>query len=182
MATIKFTYQGKTKDVYQNDSFIEDYSEDPEALGKIVRELADLSCDLSLDTAPWDGKTHLKSKVIVGYRGRGYRGRAVRFDFYHSIADTKEFLSEHMWYPGKGNRRIKARGLDSEFLKDVLYDLLCTIRCNAGIHELNYDEFCDQCGYDEDSRKAHSLYEQCCGFSRDIARVFNDEEIESFPS
>jgi len=173
----KEVYQGKNKEVYQNDAFIEDYSNDPEALAKIVRELTDLTCNLSLTNSPWDGEPRIMSDVRIGYRGR-----VLRFDFYNSLADSRDFFTEHEYYPVKGYPRIKARGLDSDFLKDSLYSLLCTIRFGAGAHELSFREFCDQYGYDEGSRKAYSLYERCCDFSRDISRVFSAEEIESFPS
>lgn len=162
MSTITFTYQGKNKEVYQNDAFIEDYSDEPEALAKIIRELTDLTCNLSLTAAPWDDKRHLKSEVTIGYRGN-----KLQFDFYHSLKDTEEW----------GIRRF-----DSTFLKDVLYSLLCTIKSDAGIYELDFDEFCAEYGYDEDSCKAHRAYRQCCAFSSRTARVFSDEEIGSFPS
>lgn len=177
MTTIECKYQNKTKDVYQNDAILYEYSDDPEVLGKIVRELEFITCNLSLADAPWDGKPRVMCDARIGYRGR-----VLRFDFYHSLADTKEFLTDHKWYPAQGVPRIKARGLDSEFLKNSLYSLLCTIRCEAGIHELSFTRFCDEYGYDTDSRKAYALYERSCDFSRDIAHVFSSEEIGSFPS
>lgn len=177
MTTITFKYQGKSKEVYQNDAVLYEYSVDPDALGKIIRELTDLTCSLSLSNAPWDGEQRIMSDVRIGYRGR-----VLRFNYYNSLADSKDFFTEHEYSPVKGYPKIKARGLDSEFLKNTLYSVLCTIRCEAGTHELSFREFCDQFGYDEDSRKAYALYERCCDFSRDIARVFDDEEIGSFPS
>lgn len=171
MATIECTYQGKTKTIYQNDAFIEEYSDDPDALGNIIRELTDLTCNLSVANDPWYGMRRLMSKVTIGYRGRN-----LQFDFYHSIRDTEEWGTEEYYQPKK------ARRFDSNFLKNVLYSLLCTIKSDAGIHELDFYEFCSGHGYDEDSRKAYAAYERCCDFSRKIARVFSNEEIESFPS
>ena len=177
MATIECTYQGKTKTIYQNDAVLYEYSDDPDALGKIIRELEFITCNLSLSNAPWDGEQRIMSNVRIGYHGR-----VLRFNFYNSLANSRDFFTEHEYYPVKGYPKIKARGLDSDFLKDTLYSVLCTIRCEAGTHELSFREFCDEFGYDEDSRKAYSLYERCCDFSRDIARVFSSEEIGSFPS
>lgn len=162
MTTITFTYQGKSKEVHQNDAFIEKYSNAPEELAEIVRELTDLSCNLSYDKPTWDDNYHLKSEVTIRYRGEN-----LQFDFYHSIRNTEEW----------GISRF-----DSNFLKDVLYSLLCTIGLDTRIRELDFDAFCDEFGYDQDSRKAYEIYDRCCDFYSKVERVFSVEEIESFPS
>jgi len=44
-------------------------------------------------------------------------------------------------------------------LADVLYSLL--LDASVGRHAMSFGEFCEECGYDEDSRKALKVFEAC---------------------
>lgn len=161
---IKFNYKNFAKDVFQLDAFIDDYSNNPEQLAKIVRELVDVTCFISYSPAPWDenGIPRLKSNVELTYKGK-----TLRFDFWHSIADTIAFEHDE---------------LDSKFLGHVLYDLLCTIGSDAQFCDDSFKDFCDASGYDSDSHRALVQYKAWRKFAKAIMGVFDADELACFPS
>ncbi len=161
---IKFNYENFSKDVFQLDAFVEEYSDDPEKLAKIIRELVDVTCFMSYSPAPWDeyGIRRLKSNVKLTYKGK-----KLTFDFWHSMVDTAAFERDE---------------LDSKFLGHVLYSLLCTIRSDACFCDDSFKDFCDASGYDSDSLRALTQYKAGRRFAKKIMCVFNADELASFPS
>lgn len=51
---------------------------------------------------------------------------------------------------------------------DILYSLIMDSEA-AG---MSFDEWCENCGFDSDSRKAFNTYEQCCSIGKDLRKVF----------
>ena len=161
---IQFYYKDFAKDVYQLNGFVEQYSEYPEQLAKIIREIVDVSCFLSYSPAPWDemGIPQLKSNVELTYKGK-----TLHFDFWHSMVDTTAFERDE---------------LESEFLGHVLYDLLCTIGGDASFFEQSFNDFCDATGFNPDNCKTRSMYKSGRRFAKDILAVFERDELACFPS
>lgn len=161
---IQFNYDNFAKDVFQLDAFVEEYSEYPEQLAKIIQELVDVSCFLSYSPAPWDehGIPRLKSNVELTYKGK-----TLTFDFWHSMVDTTAFERDE---------------LESEFLGHVLYDLLCTIGGDASFFEQSFEDFCDASGFNPDNRQTRSMYKAGRRFAKDIMGVFDADELACFPS
>jgi hypothetical protein len=161
---IQFNYKDFAKDVYQLDGFVEQYSEYPEQLAKIIQELVDVSCFLSYSPAPWDEKgiPRLKSHVELTYKGN-----MLTFDFWHSMVDSLAFERDE---------------LESEFLGHVLYDLLCTIGSDAIFCDDSFKDFCDATGFNPDNRQTRSMYKSGRRFAKDIMGVFERDELACFPS
>jgi hypothetical protein len=42
----------------------------------------------------------------------------------------------------------------------------------------DFEEFCEELGYDPDSRKAERIYNECDKMARKLIRLFNDDEEE----
>lgn len=166
---IQFNYKDFAKNVYQLEGFVEQYSEYPEQLAKIIREIVDVSCFLSYSPAPWDemgilrrGILRLKSNVELTYKGK-----TLRFNFWHSMVDTTAFERDE---------------LESEFLGHVLYNLLCTIGGEASFFEQSFEDFCDAGGFNPDNRQTRSMYKSGSRFAKDILAVFERDELACFPS
>lgn len=55
----------------------------------------------------------------------------------------------------------------------VLFSLLLDMHCGAD----TFADFCANCGYDEDSRKAHEIYLACQQSGAKLRKVFTSEQI-----
>lgn len=78
-------------------------------------------------------------------------GKSVSFDFWGSINDRKN-------------------GKDPS-----AYSVLACISGDVNCPE-TFEDFCAECGYDEDSRKAFAKFERCAEFARELRAFFSDEE------
>lgn len=58
-------------------------------------------------------------------------------------------------------------------LRDVLYCLLL----DAEAIEYDFQDWCDNCGYDEDSRKAESMYQECLQLGLKLRKVLGEKHI-----
>lgn len=82
--------------------------------------------------------------------------KAIKFRFGDSIANTQK---------GEQPR---------------VYDVLTCIK-NDFFCPDNFKDFCDEYGYDEDSRKAHETFKRCLKQSHKLTLIFSDEEIKTLP-
>ena len=57
---------------------------------------------------------------------------------------------------------------------DVLNCLVADAQC---VEYSDFADFCAELGYDEDSRKAHSIYQACCDIRAKLNRMFNLDEL-----
>ena len=55
---------------------------------------------------------------------------------------------------------------------DVMYSLFMDGEA-AG---MSFDEWCENCGFDSDSRKAFNTYEKCCSIGKDLRKVFTAKQ------
>jgi len=64
---------------------------------------------------------------------------------------------------------------NKNFSKPRMYDILaCLQKYDVG----TFEDFCGEFGYNTDSRKAEKIYNAVCEEYKQIAMLFNDEEIE----
>ncbi len=68
-----------------------------------------------------------------------------------------------------------------EILSSMLYSILCCVRSEFFIPPI-FEDFCSDFGYDPDSRKAFSAWQNCLKISQKFQSVFTAKEIEFFPS
>ncbi len=61
------------------------------------------------------------------------------------------------------------------------YDILCAMKSDGLIQAQNFNEFCDELGYSNDSIKAKKLYKKVCIQRDKILKLFTIEELEAFP-
>lgn len=115
----------------------------------------------------------LKYTVTISREGR----KAYTFDFWSSINDT--YKSEAAFIAEDPNmRKVDMVRVKNSAVKPTAYDVLTCLSSDIGAHELTFEEFCDNHGYDADSRKAEKVYNAVCDQSRSLARLFNEEELD----
>jgi len=98
-------------------------------------------------------------------------GKQVEFDFHGSIADYEAAEIGVRTKGGFGYYLKKDKN------KRVLhaYDVLaCLTKDNPGM----FSDFCSEYGYEEDSRKAFSTYEDVCEEWKKVSSFFSASEIE----
>ena len=62
-----------------------------------------------------------------------------------------------------------------------LYDLLTIVSSEYDFNDSTFEEFCDEFGYDIDSRKAEKIYKNWTKQNIKFKKIFQDSEIEVFP-
>jgi len=63
----------------------------------------------------------------------------------------------------------------------VLYDILSSVGLDYSMGKYDFNEFCDELGYDNDSIKAHKTYKQCVKHSEKLEKIFDEYETYSMP-
>ncbi len=81
------------------------------------------------------------------------------FDYWGSIADAE-----------------KIRHGEGHGTKPSAYDILACLGVNMG--DVNFDEFCDNFGYDTDSITAEKTFKACKEEYRNLVLLFNQSELE----
>lgn len=154
----------------ENDGLIYEYSDDPEKLKE------------------WIEKNDLKIK----YRITGSEKQDAKDSNYNWLKG-----SNYYWL--NAEMQIKsARGLIQFIYKfsyinfmeykdkgklpeNVYYDVLCDCKINYNVPE-NFDEFCSEFGYNNDSMKDYKLHEECLKHNKLIKIIFDENIIDALPS
>lgn len=114
----------------------------------------------------------LKYTVTISREGR----KAYTFDFWSSINETYKKEVEHL--NRNFHHTIDMVRVYRTAIKPSAYDIFACLSCGTGTHELTFEEFCSDYGYDTDSRKAEKVYNAACDESRALARLFSEEELD----
>lgn len=74
-----------------------------------------------------------------------------------------------------GQSVVKSAQWAKDAIKPTAYDLLsCITKNDPG----EFEDFCAECGYDTDSRKAYSMWESVCEEWAKVSDFFTPEEME----
>lgn len=63
-----------------------------------------------------------------------------------------------------------------------LYDILTTIGSEGTINTNSFEDFCDELGFDYDSRKAHKAFNELQYLQRNISKIFDKTDLYDFPN
>jgi hypothetical protein len=101
----------------------------------------------------------------------GYNDPGTNQHLRNPLADEKwrnaqTNASETGRYPTTRNS-LPLAPLPAPKLEDVLYSLLM----DASAYRMTFDEWCDEYGYDTDSRKDHAMYMQCSEAGLKLTRL-----------
>lgn len=102
-------------------------------------------------------------------------GKTLIFPFWNSINDTyrQAALKALQW---SASGRMKDE-IPRSAVTPTAYDALACISGDAHIYSMQFDEYCNEFGYDTNSIKAKDNYDYGCKFSRDITRFFTADEL-----
>ncbi len=177
------------------------YSENPEALEALFGNINLSPKALEIEYLStgirkyFDDDKELRQRIEVKISRNGQK---ITFPFGMSINDTKTIqlfnkplIKETYQYHGRKyfTREVKEfHELKNKIFLDyreiqlsMLYLILCCVRSEFYIPPI-FEDFCSEFGYDTNSRKAFSMWQESLKVSQKFQSIFTDEEIESFPS
>lgn len=100
--------------------------------------------------------------------------REYKFEFGQSVAQSIRFKNLRT-----GEREDKYKGShtqrNKEFSEPTAYDILT---CLTKYHPGSFEDFCDDFGYDLDSRKAEGIYEKVKDEYNNLERLYAQNELE----
>ena len=117
-------------------------------------------------------------------------GHTEYFPFGMSLIDTGIYTGIYTgdYKATIGNTHLDESGYQSELnrlkkelFSDLVYTVLTSTSCDYSV-SIDFDEFCSEFGYDNDSVKVKALWERCLKQSAKLKRIFNDDEIACMPS
>ena len=100
--------------------------------------------------------------------------RSYSFPYWTSINDT---YSKHVKKYCRDGYGTIGNDITNKVKPDA-YSVLVCLGSSIGAHNETFEEFCGQAGYETDSRHAFEVYTAVCDESRQIARLFNEKELE----
>ena len=106
---------------------------------------------ISLDNPNWD-KTNLHNHYKVTITRKGKAGQKLSFQWWDSIHNTKDNI------------------------QPTAYDALTTISSNMTEYA-NFNEFCSEFGYDNDSINALNIYKEYSKLATRINKYFTEKRI-----
>jgi hypothetical protein len=130
------------------------------------------------DAPEWSDSKPLRTKVGMLAHGLRYRVKITRqsdhaglsFDFWGSIADRASIELAKTDFSAKAHQAARAARLTA-------YSVLACLSSDVNCPE-TFDGFCDEYGYDSDSRKAEALFNRCRAFGIELRAFFTPEQRE----
>ena len=93
---------------------------------------------------------------------------------YRYYSDGSEFILPYGRISNYQYDRLKQSKPCKPEVLDVLHCLVSNAQC---VEYSDFADFCAELGYDEDSRKAHSIYQACCDARAKLNSMFNLDEL-----
>lgn len=159
-----------------------EYSENPDQLKELLSELKISATRLGKRDHFQDSDFRETVEIEIERNER-----IIHFNFGMSLYDTE-------WLYAASPDRAMLRRYDSMFkalnvikkeVKKVWSGLLYSVLCSCGSNfycPIDFDEFCSDYGYDNDSIKAKSTWLKCLKQSSILQKIFSDSDIECMPS
>lgn len=154
------------------------YSENPEALEKVLREGSLSIQAVQLGTFEYFEGDKEKRDVYEIIIKRN--GKTIAFRYGDSIQNTRLNKSVTLWCETPKERAIRA-GKIKEMRESSLYSILACIQAEYYCAD-TFEDFCEDFGYDTDSLKAEKTFRNCREQSKKLQSIFTSEEMECFPS
>ena len=157
-----------------------EYSENEKELMKIIDGISVFATFKGLESIDENSKETMKYKIEIKRNKK-----SIKFDFYQSINFT-EIITTDLYFRDKKKigyeiyNPLKLRRKQKELKEDFLYSVLCCVKSDSYVDD-NFQDFCDNFGYIEDSRKHYILWERCLKQKKKILSIFNMGELENFP-
>jgi len=183
------------------NAICKEYSNQPKQLETILNKLSTQVEIKRPEVSKWNEDKKLLSLPIDVVIER--EGKKIEFTWYASHNDAMCYISEEDYYKLTRDKCTRKRFIDrfgdnynscfgsaksflinkakKEFLKNLKYSILTSVACGYYISPI-FADFCGDFGYDQDSIKAMETWQNCLKHSQKLMSIFNETEIESFPS
>lgn len=176
------------------------YSDNPEQLQDLLNKLS-ITVELKRpeQSKHSDDKKLLCLPVAVTIKKAD---KSITFDWYASHNDAMCFISETDYrkvtgnelryklafmerfgrdiYDGTFRKGMRVRMAKKVFLDNLKYSILASVQCEYWIEPI-FEDFCMDFGYEEDSRKAFELWQNCLKHSQKLQQIFNNKDVECLP-
>jgi len=160
-----------------------EYSENPDQLKTLLNEIDVLVKFTGIKKYFDDDKEERLTGVFKIVRG----SKSIEFDFGFSVNDTEIFTVKPITYTSNTKYHNKlwhvpaqlAKQLQKdkqEFFDGLLYSCLSSVSSEYNC-SIDFDDFCSDFGYNNDSIKAKKTWEACLKQSSKLQRIFNDDDI-----
>ena len=164
------------------------YSDEPEKLKELISHL-------SVEVKFTGIKKHFADDTVERLTGifqvSKDSGYIASFDFGFSIYDTEAFSFDSSNYESKKYKgkvynsntvvKLEMNKDKQKFFDDLLYSCLTSCRMDFYCPK-DFDDFCNELGYGNDSIKANEIFKTCLKISAQLERVFTEEELNYLPS
>lgn len=97
--------------------------------------------------------------------------RSYTSSFWSSINDTYKLAV-------KWSRTYNTSLIDKDAKAPSAYDILACLSSDLYTHDLTFQQWADDLGYNADSIKDKAIYEACCNQSRVLNNLFTESELE----
>lgn len=150
-----------------------EYSENPDQLKTLLNEIDVLVKFTGIKKYFDDDKEERLTGVFKIVRG----SKSIEFDFGFSVNDTE---INKLWHvPAQLAKQLQKD--KQEFFDGLLYSCLSSVSSEYNC-SIDFDDFCSDFGYNNDSIKAKKTWEACLKQSSKLQRIFNDDDIACLPS
>ena len=113
-------------------------------------------------------------ETAVREDGKMRHVREISFPFWNSWADCyNEVNGGKQYINGRWVYFETKRALEVPSAYDVLSSISSDTYC-----ETSFEGWCDEFGYDKDSRRAEAMHKRCMEFALQLRQFFTDAEIE----
>lgn len=161
---------------------LKQYSEDFEKLKEIFNsiEIEIIPTHTNYRTIGKKDCEYQKYQVVIKRSNK-----SISFDYHGSVADFESYKlyrkNQNDIY-GFGFSPIKKTWNKQDYQAHMIYDVMCCIRSEGLIDVSDFENFCNELGYNTDSIKDRDLYFECQKQYRNIHQILSNEELECFPS
>jgi hypothetical protein len=116
-------------------------------------------------------------------------GNAIDYEEYKDWSSDAYMNQERIVYlvrVKRNNKQISFKFCDSyanalENKRPDLYSILASIGSEYDLNDTNLEDFCNEFGYDTDSKKAEKIYNNWVAHNDKLKKIFNPEDIEVLP-
>lgn len=119
----------------------------------------------------WDDKGNPRKTLSVTLKNERHE---YNFKFYCSLNDT-EWNKPRKYQTVYQSHIAESKWKKKQFFKEFHYDILACLNVD---HSEDFEDFCDNYGYSEDSIKARDTYLSVRKETKNLKRLFTSEQLE----
>lgn len=136
--------------------------------------ISNMTCD---QLREYIGSLNLSIKSTFVRKVEKHEDKDGRGHFSWSVTVTNHTTGERHTLPFRMGLGYEQKKFPYNPIAPTLYDVLSSWVSDYQASEYNFLDFCDNYGYDSDSRKAERMYHGCCEEAREVVRVLGRDML-----